>query len=162
MGNEFLRIYDSYYDMIYRYVCVKVGSRWDAEDITSEVFKKAFEHHGSINRNTKAWLFTVARNTINDFYRKGKHKDIELQDVFCADHPPLEEGLIEADELNCLKKSLSCLEEEELELISMRYFSDLKYQEIADVVGKENDYLRVKVSRTIKKIGNMVMKCLEG
>lgn len=162
MDNEFLKIYDQYYDMIYRYILVRVNSKWDAEDITGEVFKKAFEHFKSINSNTKAWLFSIARNSVIDFYRKNRNKNVELQDIFSTDHPPMEDGFIQADELNCLKKSLSCLDEEELELITMRYFADLKFREIEAVIGKQSDYLRVKVSRTVKKLGNMVMKCLEG
>jgi DNA-directed RNA polymerase specialized sigma24 family protein len=54
LGDESLKAYDLYYDMIYRYVCVKVGNKWDAEDIVSEVFKKAFEYFGTIKSHRKA------------------------------------------------------------------------------------------------------------
>lgn len=162
MDNEFLKAYDLYYDAIYRYIYAKVGSKWDAEDIVGEVFRKAFEHFESIRSHRKAWLFTIARNSINDFYRRSKFTTVELKDEFYADSPSFEDELLKYDEFDCLKRSLVHLNDEELDLIAMRYFSDLRYEEIARVKGKQSDYLRVKASRTIKKIGIMVKKCLEG
>lgn len=162
MGNKFLTIYDEYYDAIYRYVRAKVGSKWDAEDIVSEVFRKAFENFSSIKSNTKAWLFSTARNSINDFYRKNKNRTVELEDIFCSEQSHFEDELVKVEDFKCLKSSLASLEDEEYDLITMRFFSDMKYEEIEKVLGKQSSYLRVKVSRTIKKIGTLVMKCLEG
>lgn len=162
MGNRFLKAYDEYYDMIYRYVYARMGNKWDTDDIVSEVFKKAYENYQSVTSSEKAWLFAIARNTMNDFYRRNKHKTVELDEVFCSVDSPLEEGLIKRNELDCLRNTLETLDEEELDLITLRYFSNLKYDEIAKAVGRESGYLRVKVSRTIKKIGAMLIKCLEG
>lgn len=161
MNNGFLKIYDEYYDSIYRYVYVRVRSSWDTDDIVGETFRKAYERYGSINSNARAWLFSIARNCICDFYRRNKHKTVQLEEVFDREESLLEESLIHKDELDCLKKSLEALEEEELDLISLRYFSNLKYEEIVRIVGRQNDYLRVKASRTIKKLGNMMTKCME-
>lgn len=39
MGEDFLNIYDQYFNDVYRYVYVKTGNKWDAEDIVSEIFR---------------------------------------------------------------------------------------------------------------------------
>jgi len=74
LEDQFIEIYDENFDDVYRYVYVKIGNKWDAEDIVSETFRKAFEKFSSFQRGSspKSWLMTIARNTIIDFYRKKK------------------------------------------------------------------------------------------
>lgn len=153
MANEFLEIYDQNYEAIYRYTYAKVGNKWDTEDIVSEVFRKAFQKHSSVKSNARAWLFSIARNSINDYYRRSSRKTIELDETFACDQPAIEYSLEQLDELECLKKSLSAITEEDYDIISLRYFSDLKYKDMVEVLGKQSDYLRVKASRAVKKLG---------
>ncbi len=53
---------------------MKLGNKWDTDDIVSDIFRKAFERYASLQEQSsaKAWLITIARNTIIDFYRKKK------------------------------------------------------------------------------------------
>ncbi|MEK3937139.1 RNA polymerase sigma factor [Sporosarcina sp. FSL W7-1349] len=78
MHVKFIQLYDAYFDDVYRYVYVKTGNKWDAEDLVSDIFRKAFEKRSSLAKhpNQKAWLFMIARNTIIDFYRKKKNVPI--------------------------------------------------------------------------------------
>ena len=70
-GQEFLALYQEHFASIYRYVYSKVGSREEAEDLTSQVFMKAvryldYEHNAQNMRN---WLFQVASTTTADYWR---------------------------------------------------------------------------------------------
>ncbi len=70
-GQEFLALYQEHLASIYRFVYNKVGSREEAEDLTSQVFMKAvryldYEHNA---QNMHSWLFQVARTTIADYWR---------------------------------------------------------------------------------------------
>ena len=70
-GQEFLVLYQEQLASIYRFVYNKVGSREEAEDLTSQVFMKAvryldYEHNA---QNMHGWLFQVARTTIADYWR---------------------------------------------------------------------------------------------
>lgn len=160
--REFLKLYDQCYDDVYRYIHFKVGSSWDTDDITEEVFKKAFEKFGTIKENPRAWLFTIVRNTITDYYRR--KKDIPGSEMLDAYQHPynFEEELLKKEELECLKFSLDCLDAEELEIINLKYFSEMKYREIGIVLEKSENAVKMKSMRIMNKLRELVKSCLEG
>lgn len=162
MKLDFISLYDNYFDDVYRYIYFKTGNSWDADDLVSEVFRKAYEKYRTVTDNPKAWLFTIARNTVIDFYRK--NKDIVMGDnIELYTYPYYFEEVIEkGDELNCLRKSLNTLSKEELEVVNLRYFSELKYGEIAALLGKSEDSIKMKAFRIINKLKNLVKECMEG
>ena len=71
--DSFARLYDKYIDQIYRFIYLKTSNKESSEDLTSEVFMKAMRWlekvQAKLNFNFKSWLYTVARNTVIDFYR---------------------------------------------------------------------------------------------
>jgi RNA polymerase sigma factor (sigma-70 family) len=162
VSNTFIKLYDEFYDDVYRYVYVKTGSKWDAEDIVSEVFRKAYENKNRLkdSPSPKAWIMTITRNTVIDFYRKKKNLLVgEDIDLYTAPLP-FEDPFENSSELDCLKKSLNHLSKEDLEVTNLRYFSDLKFKDIALVLKKTEDSLRVKSNRITKKLGILLKKCL--
>ena len=110
LRKDFSKIYDKYINKIYRFVFLKVNSQEMAEDITSEVFLRAWrafkdkEIHFSVSRgetsgkprgftsgnknqkeikNPQAFLYQIARNLVIDYYRKKNKKitvSIDLQE----------------------------------------------------------------------------------
>jgi RNA polymerase sigma factor (sigma-70 family) len=153
MHYNFLKLYDRYFDDVYRYTYFKIGNSWDTDDLVAETFRKAFEKIHTINGSPKAWLITIARNTIIDWYRKQKEivaDDADL-DKYAYAHS-FEEIFEKKEEINCLKKSLQ----------KLKYFSGLKYKEISVVVGKSTDAVKMKFLRIIRKLGKLVKVCMEG
>ena len=174
--RDFIKFYDQYYDKVYRYVYVKVGNGWDTDDIVSDIFRKAYEKYATVKRNHASWLFTIARNTIVDFYWQKKKnllqaatgKDEEAymsqyiyQFSFNSFEEDAEDELERKEILSCLKKSLACLEHEELELISLKYFADMKYHDIGLLFNKSSDSVKMKTLRIIRKLKVLLAKCLE-
>ena len=162
MEARFIALYDEYFDDVYRYIYTKLGNKWDAEDVVSETFRKAYEKRKFLERepNPKAWLLTVARNTAIDHYRKkrgipvGDHLEFQLMPV------PFSDSLERREEQECLKKTLLCLPPEEMEIISIRYFANMRFKEIAAVLQMQENFIRVKSGRIVKKIGLIIKKCL--
>jgi SLAP domain-containing protein len=72
MKSKFEKLYDTYYDSVYRYIYVCVKDKWNAEDIISTVFFKIYENRDKIQEveSSKNWVFRIAHNAIIDFYRK--------------------------------------------------------------------------------------------
>lgn len=162
MQLDFIGLYDKYFDDVYRYIFFKTGSKWDTDDLVSDVFRKAYEKYNTVNGNPKAWLFTITRNTVIDYYRK--RKDIVIGDdldLFTYPHS-FEADLERRDEINCLKKSLQTLSKEELEIVNLRYFSEMKYKEIGQLLGKSEDSIKMKAFRITGKLKELVKKCVEG
>src|SRR3989344_1180814 len=80
MKTEFLKFYDSQADAIFRYCLFRVNSRDEALDIAQETWRKVWEAHFSRKKeieNPRSYLFTVARNTLTDWYRKVKPHSLE-------------------------------------------------------------------------------------
>ena len=75
---SFHELYQSYAADIYRFAFCLAGDRFEAEDITSETFVRAWVNHSTIRTETlKAYLFTIARN----IYLEGKRKTQILRDI---------------------------------------------------------------------------------
>ncbi|HYK72836.1 MAG TPA: sigma-70 family RNA polymerase sigma factor [Pseudoneobacillus sp.] len=164
MKEPFIDMYDRFFNNVYRYVYSKLGNKWDTDDVVSEVFRKAFERFSTLQEdsNAKAWLMTIARHTIIDFYRK-KKDNVTGEILEQLVHEESFEAKLEIDDdIECLKKSMSYLPEEDQELIKLKYFAELKYKEIGYVVGKSEDALKTRVFRLLKKVGILVKKCIEG
>ncbi len=67
-------IYRAHVRAIYGFIYVKVGNRESAEDLTSEVFLRAVNHLDPAReeRSILAWLYRVATNLVNDYWRSRK------------------------------------------------------------------------------------------
>src|SRR5436305_2441957 len=83
-GDEhaFAALYDRHLDRVFRHIYYRVGNRADAEDLTQQVFLKAWQAVGRYRQTGApfiAWLLTIAHNLVVSFYRKGK--EVPLLDL---------------------------------------------------------------------------------
>src|SRR5512138_2519151 len=82
--QAFARLYDGYVDRVYRFIFFRIGDEQTAEDLTSQVFLKAWEHLGRYEVRGISfgpWLFRIARNLVIDHYRTRKEYDsLEMND----------------------------------------------------------------------------------
>ena len=156
--EAFTKLYDQYVKRIYRFVFFKVSNHEEAEDITSEVFLKAWNY---INENKEVnnfsgLLYRIARNCVIDLYRARANKPESLN----KDNEELEIGdggrwyadlsnKVEAEKiLIALKK----LKQEYQEVITLRYVDELEINEIAEITGKGGVAVRVTLHRAINKL----------
>jgi RNA polymerase sigma-70 factor (ECF subfamily) len=82
-----IEVYEKYFSRVYRYIALRVGDKTEAEDLTEQVFLKAFESISSFKWRgvpVSAWLFRIAHNQVIDYRRTNKAKF----------HSPLEESLV--------------------------------------------------------------------
>lgn len=159
-GDSFAKLYDYYFPKIYGYIACKSNSRADAEDLTGEVFMKAlealpnFEWRGA---PFSAWLFTIARNTLNNYYTKSsKNRHNELDDArFVADEAKdiSPKKVAMQEELSGrVKEVMGQLSEKELNVIQLKFFSQLNNREIVKVTGLSESHVAVIIYRTLRKI----------
>lgn len=72
-ATAFTRLYEVYFDRVYRYVALRVNNPADAEDITEDVFLRMLESIGSFRWREApfaAWLLRIAHNRIVDHWRR--------------------------------------------------------------------------------------------
>jgi RNA polymerase sigma factor (sigma-70 family) len=150
----FGRLYDRYVQPIYRYIISRVGSAHEAEDITSQTFMSAYEALEKYRERGQfsAWLFRIARSKMNDHFRRSK-REVGLEAVGeILEREDALGTLIRAEELSRIRSIISHLDEDEQELIRLRYVADLSFVEIADLLGKREDAVKKSVYRLLARL----------
>jgi RNA polymerase sigma-70 factor (ECF subfamily) len=157
--GAFTRLYLRHYDAIFRYCAHRLFERTTAEDITSEVFLKMVENFQTFDGNEKQfrnWLYRIATNAVNEHIRKTTRRSAILAWVWRgSSKADIDEGAA-ADESQdnqaVIKKALLMLKPEEQAIVTMRFFENLKTEEIAKVFDTSESTVRSKLSRAIEKL----------
>ena len=150
----FGRLYDRYVQPIYRYVYSRVGSAHAAEDITSQTFMSAYESLARYRERGQfsAWLFRIARSKLTDHFRRSRREvGLEAAGEILEREDALG-TLIRAEELSRIRAIIKNLNEEEQDLIRLRYVADLSFAEIADLLGKREDAVKKSVYRLLARL----------
>lgn len=166
--EAFIKVYDESVNDIYRFVYFKIANKEEANDITSMVFLKTWNH---IQNNTledsktlRALLYKIARNTIIDHYRETGNKitaslddeDNKIEIVDNAQNP--EDKLDQEANLELIRSKLPLLKEEYREVIVMKFINDLSLEEISDISGKTRGNVRVLLHRALGALRELVEK----
>lgn len=148
--DAFADVYDMYAEKIYNFIYFRVSHRETAEDLTSLVFTKALENINNFNLELgyfSAWLYRIARNTIIDFYRTKKvNQDLD-DDI--VDDDNLEYNIDIKCSLENVKKQINKLSREQKDILVMRIWDGLSYEEISKIVGKSEANCKVITSRAL-------------
>lgn len=152
---DFTGIYTTHRLSIYRYVLARIGHVDDAQDLTAQVFLKAYHNVDSYRQEAPviAWLMSITRHQIIDYYRR-QREQVSLSvihDLPSSDLSP-EESLEHKHQMKRVAQALSALSEDRREAIAMRLFAGLKNQEIADIMGKSADAVAMLVYRGIQDL----------
>ncbi len=154
-NGEFIKLYEKYVDKIYRFIYYKTQHKETAEDITSSAFLKALESFGSFDpekASFQTWLYTIARNSVIDFYRSRKPA-LNIEDVWgLSKEEDIERDLDTAQKLREVEKYLKKLKPEQREIVVLRVWEELSYKEIAQITGKNEGTCKMSFSRSIKQL----------
>ena len=145
-------LYDSFAPDIYRFTYWLSGDGYDAEDITSETFVRAWASNAPIRTETlKAYLFTIARNLYIERQRKSKHE--VTFDATCSDPNPGPDKLVEYRlEIQRVQEFLQTLPEIDRSAFILRVQHNLPYAEIARILELSLSAAKVKVHRIRRKL----------
>jgi RNA polymerase sigma-70 factor (ECF subfamily) len=146
-------LYERYVERIYRYVQVRVTEQTVAEDITENVFLRAYEaidRYQERGHAFSAFLYRVARNQLVDHYRKKKEDaPIEAADQVAAASPPMDESLIHAEKVREIQDAMATLPEDYQEVIRLRVALDMPTSEVAEWLGRSEGAVRVLLHRAL-------------
>lgn len=151
----FAELYDMYVKKIYDFIFFRTYHKQTAEDLTSVTFTKAFEKINSFANdkgNFGSWLYRIARNTVIDHYRTSKSTSDIFEAYDLSDRTNIEVDYDIQQKLGQVQEYLSKLDAQQRELVIMRVWDGLAYKEIAEIVGKSEDSLKVAFSRIMAKM----------
>ena len=153
----FERLYDEYYDKIYVYIYRAVGNRHDAEDLTADVFLKAFASpHDPLIAKFSTYIYTIAGNVLKNHYRRSA-KGLKLfrqeePDEYISDETDILGGLITSEEYDELRKTLAALPERQYEAVYRRHYLEQPFKEIGAALNITEDAAKKLHKRALKSL----------
>lgn len=145
----FAGLYQQVYADLYRFALYTLKNKTDAEDAVSETVVDAFASIGKLRQPEafKGWIFRILYNKCKDKLREYTKKDVELPEDYRE--VPAEE-MVEDDAV--MRALFFELREEERLIISMHLFAGYSSKEIAKILGLNENTVRSKESRALKKL----------
>ena len=161
--EAFRPLYEKYFKRIFLFVIHRVEDKSRAADITSQVFLKALLHIKRFKFRGlpySSWLFRIALNECNDYFRKSsRYRIVTIEDA-AVDHlyEELTNTTREEDLRQQLPAILQKLSGEELQFIELRFFEQRPFKEVAEIMGITETYAKVKVYRILQKMKKLFLK----
>ena len=144
--DAFARLYEAHFDKIFRYVVLKIRNQAEAEDMTQQVFVKAYESIGSYQLQGvpfTAWLFRIAHNQMVDFVRKESKKPVPLDESLpIMDDSDLEGEVETKMEMEKVALATKQLTKAQREVISLRFAGGLSITEAAKTMRKSEGAIK--------------------
>ncbi len=159
-ANAFARLYDRHVDAIYRYISLRVPTQEQAEDLTEDVFLRAWQNIGRFRpeRPFLHWLYRIAHNRVVDEHRRKAQQNLSLDALAeSGRHPkdrdpsPLSQ-IISQENIQQLREALATLSPDEQTLLTLRFTEGLSFKDIASILGKSEGACRVLQHRALKKL----------
>lgn len=161
----FGKLFEKYYDQIYRFILHRTANVAAAEELTSNTFFKALNNLWNFKWSEvpfSAWLYRIATNEANIYFRKNKR--IDLKD-FSEDagfengssasydeHKILEAELSEKRIFLNLQKAIETLKPKYQEVIVLKYFEEKSIKEISEILNKSEGTIKSLIHRAVNML----------
>lgn len=146
---------------IYRYLYYRTGDPQTADDLTSDVFLRMIRALGGYRIEEvsfQAWLFQIARNLLNDHYRKMSVRNHVQSEENLMENPqatmprPVERSLNSVT----LQRALDQLSEEQRDVILMRFVSGMAISEVAQALNRSEDAVKGLQRRALANLRDVL------
>jgi RNA polymerase sigma-70 factor (ECF subfamily) len=162
----FTFLLDQYWNEVYGFMLKRTENETDSEDITIETFSKAFDKLTTYNPEYQfnTWLIAIAKNVHIDLLRKKKSslyieitEDQDQQAYNVADNSPsAEDEIITEQNLAQLLQFIKELKPHYQEVIQLRYFQEMSYQEISEQLNEPLSNIKIKLLRAKKLLAEII------
>ena len=159
---------DTFWNDVYGYLLKRTQNENDAEDISIQTFSRAFDKIETFDERYKfkTWLITIAKNIHVDFIRRKKtslsHETSEEEEErvygIIDESPSPEDKIITEQNLAKLLKDIKKLKPHYQEVINLRYFRELSYDEISKELKEPMNNIKVKLLRAKKLLAEIIQK----
>ena len=162
--DAFGKIYEIFVKKIYRFIYYMVYDRELAEDLTQLVFLKAWRSLPSYlptKGTCEAYIYAIASHQVIEYQRR--KKELSLDQI---EEPALsfdiDDPIIQEENKGTVRNLLSTIGSDERQLIIWRYFEELQFTEIAQILNEKEGAIRVRLHRLLKKLREKMEKKQNG
>jgi RNA polymerase sigma-70 factor (ECF subfamily) len=156
----FSALFRRHYDEIYRHCARRLPDRGTAEDVTSQVFLKMVKNFDSFTGDEvgfRCWLFRIACNEINSYYRTSARHS-KAMDKLQQEAQPQEADTDKTvdpenqEKIDFLKTAIGQLQSDHQDILTLRFFQGLNSEQIGEVLHMNPATVRSQLSRSLKKL----------
>lgn len=152
---HFKKLYNKYYEQIFRYVYQRMDDKDTAHDVTSQVFLKSMNNLNKFKYKGvpfSAWLFRIASNEVVQFYKdKKSERTVQIQTDYIQ-NIVANESELRREQLSIVIEEIAELPAKELELIELRYFEKRPFKEISQILNITESNAKVRIHRIVAKL----------
>ncbi len=155
----FSEIYNEYYPKIYKYALYRVGNPNIAEDLASEIFEKLWLNYHTYNPKIakfSTWLFTIANNTIINFYKKNHHQSMTINLEKMEGKYQLEEIIFEQELREKLIQAIMELDERQRNIIALKFTAGQTNREIGLMLNLSESNVGTILYRSLKSLRELL------
>lgn len=158
---KFTDLWNKFSSDLLIFIKSKISNESDAEDILQEVFVKIFKKVDSLKEvsKIKSWLYTITRNTIIDYYRRGKDSLLDQESMQQLTDNLEEESNMNDEVADCLKSMIFKLPDKYKEVYEKYENEGLKHKEIAEELDISVSTSKVRLLRAKEIFKNNLKKC---
>jgi len=145
-------LFDRYHTPLYNFYSKLTGDRTLSEDLVQEVFLRILKYRQSYQPGTpfRAWIYQIARNARVDHYRKTP-KHITFEPEMAPAVMP-KDSAQHSEESELLHRAMMRMPEEKREILILSRFQELRYDEIARLLGCELGTVKTRIHRAIQEL----------
>jgi len=160
------RLYEMYYERIFRFCVHRLFDKEIAEDVTSAVFldvaRKIGSFEGCTEQDFGNWVYAIATNQANAHIRKTSRRKELLAEA--ARSMKACQSTNEATELDWpgLYTAILKLKPQHQTIVTLRFFENLPYEQIAEIMNIKEATLRVTLHRILGKLQKHLQNVFDG
>jgi len=156
VGESLGELFSRYQDPLFNFYRRLTGDRAMSEDLVQDVFYRILKYRQTYRPGTsfRTWMYQIARNARLDCIRKEQMPKDQVKvplEMDIAGAPPADH-VQQEQEAALLHRALMQLPEEKREILLLSRFQELKYDEIAQMLGCETGTVKVRVFRALKDL----------
>src|SRR5215472_6530951 len=155
-------LFDRYQAPLLNFYSKLTGNRTLSEDLVQEVFLRILKYRQSYQPGThfRAWIYQIARNARVDHFRKFPPQTMLEPEML----PPVvpRDSAQANQEVELLQRALMMLPEDKREILLLCRFQELKYEEIAELLGCELNTVRTRIHRALQELRKAFHQLTQG
>jgi RNA polymerase sigma-70 factor (ECF subfamily) len=149
-------LFERHHVSLYNYFLKLTSKRAASEDLVQEVFLRMLKYRQGYRGESQftVWMYRIARNSWVDYFKKAKREmswNEEMEEP-ASDEANPSENFEEKQKLLQLRAALVKLSPEKREVLVLSRYQDMKYEEIAELLGCAVGTVKARVHRAIKDL----------
>ncbi len=150
-------MYATYADDIFRFLMVHVRDVPTAEDLTADTFTKAWRAIEKFDgKQPRAWLYMIARNTLNDHWRKTPALPLDESIELPSEAPGHEETIDKQFAAAKVTHAVAQLPKDMRSVVTLRFMQGYSAKQTAEALGMSEANVRVVQFRALKKLKGLL------